>query len=58
MDYKVYTYACILLRKTQNIFASTKDKGTEDYRDGGTEDGKRNKGQEQWNRATEKETLG
>jgi hypothetical protein len=27
--------------------------------DGGTEDGKqRNKGQEQWNRATEKETLG
>ncbi len=50
---------CLLTKKKkQNILASTKDK-SQRTGDGGTEDGKqRNKGQEQWNRATEKETLG
>jgi hypothetical protein len=48
----------ILLRKAQNILARTKDKGQR-TRDGGTEGGKqRNKGQELWNGATEKGTLG
>jgi uncharacterized protein YidB (DUF937 family) len=52
-----HVYAFIFLRKTR-ILASLKDKG-QMTRDGGTENrNQRSKGQEQWDKAKKKGTLG